>query len=196
MLVSTVTAMTSGRRRAEPRGGVVRRVSRRPHHARAARRVHVDHPDAQRRGGRDGRRDGVGDVVELQIEEHAFAQRDELAGRSSGPSAVKSRLPILKPPRTPRSVVARCERFARRSAHPAQPGADPCLFLLRRVEAAGDVRQPRNVVAAQVARRGRRGASTRRTGSTKLAVPTCTAVAPAIMNSSDVVRAWRCRPCR
>ena len=55
----------------------VRCVSRRPHHARAPRRVHVDHPHAQRRCGLDGRRDGVGDVVELQIEEDAFAQRDD-----------------------------------------------------------------------------------------------------------------------
>ena len=40
--------------------------------------MHVHHPDAQPRGGRDGAGDGVWNVVELQIEKHAIAARHEL----------------------------------------------------------------------------------------------------------------------
>ena len=73
MLVSTVTAMTSGGSRRSRCGGLARGVPRRLHHARAARRVNVDHPHAERRRGRHRGRDGVRDVVKLQVEEDAVA---------------------------------------------------------------------------------------------------------------------------
>ena len=105
MLVSTVTAMTSGGVRPSRCRGLVRRVARGLHHARPAGRVHVHHPHAERRRRRHRLRDGVGNVVELQVEEDAVAARVN-ARTMSGPSEVKSRLPILNPPATPRSVSA------------------------------------------------------------------------------------------
>ena len=49
------------------------RVARRAHHRFAAARVHVDHPHAQPRGRAARAGDGVGDVVELEVEEHIEA---------------------------------------------------------------------------------------------------------------------------
>ena len=43
----------------------------------ASRRVHVHHPHAEPCGGGDGAGDGVGNVVELQIEEDAIPASDE-----------------------------------------------------------------------------------------------------------------------
>ena len=148
------------RRPPEPGRGVVRRVSRRLHHPRAPRRVHVHHPHAERRRRRDRGRDGVGDVVKLEVEEHAVAALDDRR-TTSGPSAVKSRLPILKPPADAAQRRGQRQRVARRFARRARSGADPRLFLLRRVEAAGQVGEPRDVVPAHVVARGRRAASSR-----------------------------------
>ena len=82
MLVSTVTAITSGA--GVPRRAAVslRRIVRGAHHCGAAARVNVDHPDAQRCRRRDRRGDGVGNVVVLEIEEHAVAALGERADRA------------------------------------------------------------------------------------------------------------------
>ena len=77
MLVSTVTAITSGGVHVALGGRLVRRVARGLHHRRAAARVHVDHPHAEPGRRRDGRRHGVGDVVELEVEEDAVAALGE-----------------------------------------------------------------------------------------------------------------------
>ena len=52
------------------------------------------------------------------------------------------------------------------------------------VEGADQIRDARDLVAAHVVLAGRRASFGQMKGSTKLAVPTCTAVAPAMMNSS------------
>ena len=57
-------------------------VARGGHHGRAARRVDVEHPDAEPRRRGTGLRCGVRDVVELEVEEHAEAAADELAHES------------------------------------------------------------------------------------------------------------------
>ena len=68
----------------------------------------------------------------------------------SGPSAVNSRLPILKPPATPRSDAGQRERLvAGRHVERDQELIHACSFL-RRVEAAGELRQPRDAVALHV----------------------------------------------
>ena len=79
MLVSTVTAITSGRGR--PSAAAVLRADFRGrlHHRAAAGRVHVDHPRARRHRGLHRAGDGVRDVVKLQIEEDAIALARELA---------------------------------------------------------------------------------------------------------------------
>ena len=105
MLVSTVTAITSGGVAPVAGCGLARGVARGPHHRRAPGRVHVDHPHAERGGGRNGLRNGVGNIVELEIEEHAIAVLDERA-HDGGPSDVNNRLPILNPPATPRNESA------------------------------------------------------------------------------------------
>ena len=90
MLVSTVTAMTSGGCPPFARGGFARGVARGLHHPRAARRVHVHHPHTERSGGSHGGRDGVRDVVELQVEENAAAiarERSDDVGAFGGEEA-------------------------------------------------------------------------------------------------------------
>ena len=73
-----VTAISSGRGRDDRADFPIGGVARRPHHLRAARGMHVDHPRAQPRGRTNRACDGVGDVVKLQIEEDAIASRGEL----------------------------------------------------------------------------------------------------------------------
>ena len=70
--------MTSGGWPDRSRRFLVGGVARRAHHRRAAGRVDVDHPDAEPRGRGDRAGDGVRDVVELQVEEHAIAAADQL----------------------------------------------------------------------------------------------------------------------
>ena len=92
-------------RPADRRRGLARGFGRRLHHRAAAGGVDVDHPRAggDRRLHRAGH--GVGNVVELQVEEHAIAVL--VSSRTmAGPAAVKSCLPILNPPTAPRSASA------------------------------------------------------------------------------------------
>ncbi len=77
-LVSTVTAMTSGGARITLRRFLVGGLAGRAHHVQPARRVHVDHPDAEPGGRADRAGDGVRDVVKFQVEKHAIAATDEL----------------------------------------------------------------------------------------------------------------------
>ena len=87
--------------RARAGRGISRGVARGLHHVCAARCVDVDHPHAERRGRGNRLRNGVGNVVELEIEEDAVSLVDEGAD-DEGPSDVNRRLPILKPPAMPR----------------------------------------------------------------------------------------------
>ena len=184
MLVSTVTAMTSG-------GGAPRRAAVSCAASRAAciivsaaRRVHVHHPHAQLVAASTAVRDGIRDVVELEVEENAVALVDQRAGRSTGLRSVNSRLPILKPPADAAQRVARARAPRRRSRRRARSGADPRLSpSCVRVDGAGEFCQPRDAVPLHV---GAEPSSSflQMNGSTKFAVPTCTALAPAIMNSS------------
>ena len=64
-------------RRARAGCSLARSLARRLHHLRPARCVDVDHPHAERRRRRNGLRDRIRDVVELEIEEYAIAFIDE-----------------------------------------------------------------------------------------------------------------------
>ena len=105
MLVRTVTAITSGACR--PSFAAVSRAAsrRRLHHRRVppdAWTLIIHTPSDCRR---DRLRDRVRDVVEFQVEEDAVAALGQCANER-GPSSVNRRLPILKPPATPRSASA------------------------------------------------------------------------------------------
>ena len=85
MLVSTVTAITSGFARSSRARGLGRGLRGRLHHRHTARGVDVDHP--RTRGDRrlDRLRDGVRDVVKLQIEEDARRPGPTRRRTSAGP---------------------------------------------------------------------------------------------------------------
>ena len=80
-LVSTVTATSSGRVRPVSAAVAVDGVARGLRASRGRRRVHVQHPDAEPRRRRARLRDGVRNVVELEIEEHVEAALDHPAHR-------------------------------------------------------------------------------------------------------------------
>ena len=70
----------------------------------------IQHPDAEisRRSHGAGHR--IGNVMELQVEEHAVAALDERPD-DSGPAAVKSWLPILYPPNETSERVGQRDSF-------------------------------------------------------------------------------------
>ena len=137
-----------------------------------------------------GRRAGhrVRDVVELQVEEHAVAALGE-PPHDAGPAAVNSWLPTLTPPTAPRSVSASASAFAGLSTSSATRMRIhwPCSRAApqpRRTPACRRDRPPARSRGASCSPSMPASSFGQMNGSTKLAVPTCTAVAPAIMNSS------------
>ena len=89
-LVSTVTAMRRGRSCRLAQG-----FPRRRHHRTPAQRMHVQHPDAECCGRLARLRHGVGNVVELQIEEHGESASHRALRPETGPAAVNSSLPTF-----------------------------------------------------------------------------------------------------
>ena len=68
-------------------------------HRRSAERVHVDQLHAGHcRGGKHRACNGIGNVVEFQVEEDAVVQVLAICFTASGPALVKSWLPILNMP--------------------------------------------------------------------------------------------------
>ena len=82
-LVSTVTRDEQRRRPPAPRR-VDRRPRAPPHHRAPPPGVDVEHPDAEPRRRGAGLRDGIGNVVELEVEEDAEAALD-IQRTGSGP---------------------------------------------------------------------------------------------------------------
>ena len=84
MLVSTVTPMRSGDGRPQALRCLPARSRGRLHHGHAAGRVDVHHPGARVHGGLHCLRHRVGDVVELEVEEHARAVFAQSCARVPG----------------------------------------------------------------------------------------------------------------
>ena len=162
-LVSTVTAMTSGRASGDGRPLPQRRVLRRLHHvADPPDAWTFDHPDAEPWRPRRPRRRRCSGCRETSDRETRGRRARRARRTSRGPSAVKSRLPILKPPTTPAQRVGERDAPSPRRRHRARLGADP--FLLRcdvRIDRADQVRDALDVVARACNRGCRRAASAR-----------------------------------
>ena len=122
---------------AAARGG---RVGGGRHHPAAAGGVHVDHPRAGRDRRRDGAGDGVRDVVELQIEEHAIAAFGERAHdrRAFGGEEL---LADLEPADRAAQRVGQRRALRPPSRHRARRAADSRVHFLarRRVDRADEI---------------------------------------------------------
>ena len=84
MLVSTVTPMTRGAGRPSRRGRLPRGLAAACIIGTPPDGVHVDHPCPGLNGRLDGLRDGVGNVVELQVEKDLRRRRPRAPGRATG----------------------------------------------------------------------------------------------------------------
>ena len=197
MLVSTVTAMTSGRARPARGRGAPCGVRRRAHHRGAAGGVHVDHPDAERVGRRDGRRRrcsgcrGTSDrgtrgrrgPTSSRTMRRSFAREQAAADLEAADDAAQR--------------VGEAQRLARRSRRRARRGADPCLAPAAAVSTVPTRSCSRvDAVPRPCSRVMPSSSFGQMNGSTKFAVPTCTAFAPAMHELERVVARRRCRPCR
>src|SRR5690606_38707360 len=151
-------------------------------HGRSTAGVHVDHPHPERGSGPDGAGYRVRDVVKLQVEKDPVAAVDQLAhdvganGREQVGVDLEAADGAAERAGQPASLVSRVdvERDENRIHTPSRPGI---------------CRLPMRSSTRWIACRSRYEStpvdkSCQSSGSTKLAVPTCTAVAPAIRNSS------------
>ena len=147
--------------------------------ARAARRVHVDHPRAEPRRRRDRAGDGVRDVVELQVEEDAIAAARRASRTIAGPSRGEQLVADLEAADGAAQRVGERERPWPPCRRRARRGSDSCVA---RPSAASVSTVPTrsascvDAVALPCSRAMPSSSFGQMNGSTKFAVPTCTAV--------------------
>ncbi len=159
-LVSIVTAMTSGAGR-DARGRFLVGRSR-------AARIMASPPDAwtftiqtpSRVAAATAPRDGVRDVVELQIEKHAIAARDQFLD-DRRPVAGEQAAADLEPADGAAKAVGQAPRFVGAYPRRARLRADPFLVFRARVDRPDQIGDARDVMALHVVADAVRAASAR-----------------------------------